>query len=98
MGNYAYILECGDKSLYCGWTNDLAGRLAAHNAGRGAKYTRARLPVKLVYYEEFDDKREAMSREWHLKRLPRKEKLRLIREGRCRPPAGDLREGATEVP
>ena len=81
MGNYAYILECSDKSLYCGWTNDLDGRLAAHNAGKGAKYTRTRRPVKLVYYEEFEKKEEAMSREWHLKRLSHDEKLRLVRKG-----------------
>ena len=57
--NYAYILECADGTFYCGWTNDLEKRVAAHNAGKGGKYTRSRLPVKLVYREEFDTKEEA---------------------------------------
>lgn len=76
--NYTYIVECADGSLYCGWTNDLDKRLADHNAGKGAKYTKPRLPVKLVYHEEFDTKEEAMSREWHIKQLGREEKLKLI--------------------
>ena len=76
--NYTYILRCCDGTLYTGWTNDLPRRLAAHNAGTGGKYTRARRPVELVYHEEFATKEEAMSREWHIKRLSREEKLRLI--------------------
>lgn len=76
--NYVYLLRCGDGSLYCGWTNDLEKRLAAHRAGRGGKYTRSRLPVELAYFEEHIDRREAMSREWHIKRLSREEKLGLI--------------------
>ena len=76
--NYTYIVECADGTLYCGWTNDLDKRIADHNAGKGAKYTKPRIPVKLVYYETADTKEEAMSREWHIKRLSRKEKLRLI--------------------
>lgn len=76
--NYAYILECGDGTLYTGWTNDLEKRLKTHNEGKGGKYTRSRLPVKLVYFEEFETPNEAMSREWHIKRLTRKEKLLLI--------------------
>ena len=76
--NYTYILSCADGTLYTGWTNDLDRRLAAHNAGRGGKYTRARLPVKLVYHEEFATKEEAMAREWAIKQLTRSEKLRLI--------------------
>lgn len=79
MECYTYILRCADGSLYTGWTNDLAKRLAAHNAGRGAKYTRARRPVALVYWERFVTKREAMAREWAIKRLSRGEKLALIR-------------------
>ncbi len=75
--NYAYMVECSDGSYYCGWTNDLEKRIKAHNAGKGAKYTRPRLPVKLVYYEVLDTKEEAMSREWHLKRLSRKKKEEL---------------------
>ncbi len=78
--NYAYILECSDGSLYCGWTNDLEKRVADHNCGKGGKYTRSRLPVKLVYYETFATKEEAMSREWHIKQLSRKEKLKLIEQ------------------
>ena len=77
--NYTYIVECADGSLYCGWTNDLDKRMADHNAGKGAKYTKGRLPVELVYHETFDTKEEAMSREWHIKQLSREEKLRLIR-------------------
>ena len=76
--NFCYILRCADGSLYTGWTKDLEQRLQTHNAGRGGKYTRSRLPVELVYREEFETKEEAMSREWHLKRLTRQEKLRLI--------------------
>lgn len=76
--NYTYIVECSDGSLYTGWTNDLEHRISQHNAGAGAKYTRSRLPVRLVYYETFGTKQEAMSREWHLKQLSRKDKLALI--------------------
>ena len=76
--NYTYIVECADGSLYCGWTNDLEKRIMDHNAGKGAKYTKTRLPVKLVYFEEFDTKEEAMSREWHIKQLRREQKLELI--------------------
>lgn len=76
--NCVYILRCSDGSLYTGWTNDLAARVRAHKAGTGCKYTRSRLPVELVYYEEFETKNEAMSREWHIKRLRREQKLSLI--------------------
>ena len=76
--NYTYILECADGSYYCGWTNDLEKRLQTHNAGKGGKYTRARLPVRLAYYEEFETKEEAMSREWHIKQLSRDQKKKLI--------------------
>lgn len=78
--NYTYILRCADGTLYTGWTTDLDARLKAHNSGKGAKYTKNRLPVKLVYYEEFSTKEAAMSREWHIKRLKRAEKLQLIKE------------------
>lgn len=74
--NYAYLLLCADGSLYAGWTNDLRRRLHAHNEGNGAKYTRSRRPVRLVYAESFDTKEEAQkesvrlkkcgaSRDWH---------------------------------
>lgn len=76
--NYTYILRCADDTLYCGWTNDLQKRLAAHNAGTASKCTRSRRPVELVYYEEFATKQEAMRREYHIKRLSRQEKLELI--------------------
>ena len=77
--NYVYLLRCSDDSLYCGFTTDLERRLKAHNSGRGAKYTRSRLPVELAYYEEFEDRHDALSREWHLKKLTRDEKLALIK-------------------
>lgn len=76
--NYTYLLECADKTLYCGWTNDLEKRVKAHNSGLGAKYTKPRRPVALVYYEEFETKEEAMRREAAIKRLTRYEKLRLL--------------------
>ena len=81
MGNYTYILKCADDTLYCGWTNDLEKRLAAHNSGKGAKYTKTRLPVELVYYEEFETKQEAMSREYHIKKLSRQQKEKLVAGG-----------------
>ena len=62
--NYTYILECKDGTYYTGWTNNLEKRLKDHNEGRGAKYTKARLPVSLIYYEEFQTKKEAMRREY----------------------------------
>lgn len=76
--NYVYLLRCADGSLYCGWTTDLDHRVKMHNAGKGAKYTKSRLPAELVYHEEYEDRIEALSREWHIKRLTRKEKLKLI--------------------
>ena len=76
--NYTYILRCGDGSLYTGWTNHLTKRVADHNAGRGAKYTKAHLPVELAYYETFETKEEAMKRECAIKKLSRPQKERLI--------------------
>lgn len=78
--NYTYLLECADHTLYCGWTNDLEKRVKAHNSGAGAKYTKPRRPVVLVYYEEFQTKEEAMRRERAIKQLTRQEKLLLIAE------------------
>ncbi|HIX30994.1 MAG TPA: GIY-YIG nuclease family protein [Firmicutes bacterium] len=75
---WVYILRCADGTLYTGATNDLDRRLAAHNAGRGAKYTRARRPVALVYREAAADKSAALQREAALKKLARAAKLRLI--------------------
>jgi len=79
MKHYAYIVECADGTYYCGYTNDLEKRIETHNRGRGAKYTKPRLPVVLVYYEEFESKEEAMSREWHLKQLSHAQKKALIK-------------------
>lgn len=76
--NVTYILRCRDGSLYTGWTNDMEKRLAAHNDGTGAKYTRGRGPVELVYMEEFETKQEAMRREVEIKRMSRAEKLKLL--------------------
>ena len=73
-----YILRCSDNTLYTGWTNDISRRLAAHNEGRGAKYTRGRTPVTLAYLEEFATKEEAMSREAEIKKLPRTKKVLLL--------------------
>ncbi|MDQ0203497.1 GIY-YIG nuclease family protein [Pectinatus haikarae] len=77
MNAYTYMLHCKDGSFYTGWTNDLAKRLAAHSNGKGAKYTRMRLPVKLVYYETYSSKSAAMSREYEIKQLTHKEKISL---------------------
>ena len=76
--NFVYILRCGDGTLYTGWTNDLDRRLRAHAAGKGSKYTRARLPVELKYTERYETAREARSREARVKQLTRAEKLKLI--------------------
>ena len=75
--NYTYIVKCCDNTLYTGWTTDLDRRIEAHNSGKGAKYTRGRRPVELIYAERFDTKQEAMRREWEIKQLSREEKLRL---------------------
>ena len=78
MSAYVYMLRCGDGSLYTGWTSDLEKRVKAHSSGKGAKYTRAHLPVELVWQEEYNSKEEAMAREYALKQLSRAEKLRLL--------------------
>ena len=77
--NYVYILRCADDTLYCGWTTELNKRLASHNSGRAAKYTRSRRPVELIYVEEYEDRHDALSREWHIKRMSREEKQRLCK-------------------
>ncbi len=77
--HYVYILRCADGTLYTGWTTDLEKRVAVHNAGKGAKYTKNRLPVELVYYECLDSKPLALRRECAIKALSRQEKLSLIR-------------------
>lgn len=78
--NYAYLVRCSDGSLYAGWTNDIEKRLKSHNAGTGAKYTRARLPVTLAYLETFDTKSKAMKREAALKKLTHQQKEQLALE------------------
>lgn len=75
---YIYIVKCGDGSFYTGYTNDLKARLLKHNQGLGAKYTRGRLPVSLVYFEELADKGQALSREATIKKMKRAQKQRLI--------------------
>ncbi len=79
--NYAYLLRCADGSLYAGWTNDLEKRLAAHQSGKGAKYTKAHLPVELAYHETFATKEEAMRREWELKQMTKAQKEALVQSG-----------------
>lgn len=76
--NYTYIVECSDGTLYTGWTNDIEKRMKAHNQGKGAKYTKTRLPVVLKYYECFESKEEAMRREYQIKQLKRGKKMELI--------------------
>ena len=78
QGNYTYIVKCSDETLYTGWTNNLKKRLEAHNSGKGAKYSKNRRPVELVYFEEYDTKQEAMQREYAIKQLSRQKKLALI--------------------
>ena len=73
-----YLLECADGTLYTGIARDPEARLAVHNSGRGAKYTRSRLPAELVYTEAYEDRHEALSREWHIKRMSHTEKEKLI--------------------
>ena len=80
MTYYTYIVRCRDGTLYTGYTTDIERRLLAHNSGKGAKYTRSRGPVELVYSEVYKTKEEAMSREWHIKRMTREEKIRLTEE------------------
>jgi putative endonuclease len=75
---FVYLLRCADGTLYCGWTNDVEKRLAAHQAGTASRYTRSRLPVALAWSRELGSRSQAMSEEARIKRLPRVEKERLI--------------------
>lgn len=77
---YTYMVKCRDGSLYTGWTKELEKRMRCHNTGKGARYTKSRLPVRLVYYEVFDTRQEAMKRECALKRLKRRDKLKLVED------------------
>lgn len=80
MAWFVYILRCRDGSLYTGYTDDVERRLSVHRSGRGAKYTRSRLPVELAYWEELPDKSAALKREAAIKKLSRQQKLQLIGE------------------
>lgn len=80
MPYYVYLLQCRDNTLYCGYTTDLERRVKTHNSGDGAKYTKSRLPVELVYSEEYDTKSEALKRECAIKTLTREQKLALIQK------------------
>ena len=78
------MLKCNDDTYYTGYTNNLEKRIKAHNEGKGAKYTKGRGPVELIYFEEYEDKQTAMRREWEIKQLSRKEKENLKNEaGSC---------------
>ncbi len=78
MAHYVYIVLCGDGSYYTGWTTNLEKRVRVHNQGKGAKYTRSRLPVKLLYSEEYAEKGEALRREAAIKKLTHQQKAKLI--------------------
>lgn len=84
MAAFVYMLRCKDGSLYTGWTNDLEHRLAMHSNGRGAKYTRGRGPLELVYSEELPDKEAALRRECAIKKLRREQKLALLQTWQAR--------------
>ena len=84
MAAFVYMLRCKDGSLYTGWTNDLEHRLAMHNSGRGAKYTRGRGPLELVYSEELPDKEAALRHECAIKKLRREQKLALLQTWQAR--------------
>ncbi len=77
-GNYVYMVRCSDGSLYTGWSTNPVKRAAVHNSGKGAKYTKSRRPVELVYYEKLETKQEAMSREAFIKKMKRSEKMQLV--------------------
>jgi putative endonuclease len=79
--HYVYVLECADGSLYTGYTTDVGRRVAEHNGGEGAKYTRGRTPVEPVHVEAFEARSTAMSREYEIKQLSRQAKERLVAEG-----------------
>ena len=82
--NYIYIVQCKDGTYYTGWTNNLEKRVLQHNQGKGAKYTKARKPVELLYFEEYETKEQAMKREYEIKQLPRSKKEELINSKRMR--------------
>ncbi len=81
MPAFVYLLQCKDGSLYCGWTDNIERRVETHNAGKGARYTRARLPVRLVWHEEVADRSTALKRERAIKKLSRTKKISLAGSG-----------------
>jgi putative endonuclease len=78
MKHYVYILKCVDSTFYTGYTNDIDKRVEKHQTGKGAKYTRGRLPVYLVYFRMFDNKLDAMKYEYKIKQMTREQKIRII--------------------
>jgi putative endonuclease len=80
--HFFYVLECGDGSYYAGYTNNLEKRVKVHNNGKGSRYTRSRLPVRVIYYEEFLSKSDAMKAEYKFKQLNRKEKEEYMKKRR----------------
>lgn len=88
--NYVYILRCSDDTLYTGWTVDIKNRLKVHNSGKGAKYTRGRLPVKLEYYEKYTTKKKATKREYEIKQFKKDKKEKLIKGFKVK---NQIREG-----
>ena len=84
---FVYLVECADGTLYAGWTTNLQKRLDAHNSGRGARYTRSRRPVRLVYWEPCDSRGSALRREAALRRLSRSQKLALVEQHQAYPSA-----------
>ena len=85
MPHFVYLLECSDKSFYCGYTKNLAARVEAHNNGTGARYTRSHRPVKLVYFERKRGIGAALKRELEIKSFPRKKKIELIKNSGNKP-------------
>lgn len=79
QNNYVYIVKCQDNTFYTGWTTQIDKRVETHNKGCGAKYTRSRRPVELVYFETFQDKSSALKREYQIKQMTRQQKERLIK-------------------
>lgn len=88
--HYMYVVRCSDDTLYAGYSPDVAARVDAHNAGRGAKYTKARRPVELVASAAFETKHAAMSAEWHFKRLARAKKDALLARTQAGEPFEDV--------
>ena len=80
MSVYCYLLECADGSYYCGWANDVQKRLTMHQKGKGARYTRMKAPVALVYFEELEDRKAAMKREIQIKNMTHERKRKLVEE------------------